>query len=123
MRHFRLQKNQCDEVSFKDKLGFIQTVFQLHLEHMPDVYSLDDLSELLGMSPSTFKRKLAKHKYTFQRLQDMARLSVSLKLIQQNGFKNIDLANYLEIKDVNNFRRAFKRWCGMTPAAIKERLV
>ena len=73
------------------------------------------------MSPATLKRKLSKHHFNYQRIQDLARLSISLKLIQKDDFKNIDLADYLKIKDVNNFRRAFKRWCGMTPAVIKKK--
>lgn len=119
---FLIAKKQCDEEKLRERSGFIHAVFQQQMSNMPLVYSLDEMSTLLSMSPSTFKRKLSKHHFNFQRIQDKARFSVSLKLIQKDGLTNNDLAEYLEIKDVNNFRRAFKRWCGLTPAAIKERL-
>jgi len=120
---FSIAKKQSDDENLKQRVGFVQQIKDLHITHMPNSYNLDELSALLNMSPATFKRKLGKHQTNFQRLQDRARLSVSLRLMQQKDLKTQDVAEYFEIRDVNNFRRAFKRWCGMTPAAIKERLV
>jgi AraC-like DNA-binding protein len=118
-----IAKKQCDLEQKNMKPGFIDQILSIHRNKLPNIVGLSEMADILEMSPATLKRKLAKHNFSFQRSQDLMRLSVSLKMMQQQGLKVSELADFLEITDVNNFRRAFKRWCGMTPAALKERLV
>lgn len=114
--------SQCEDDLKHLPMGIIQCVLSLQVSKLPESISLNSMAQLLGMSSATLKRKLAKHDVTYQRIQDLARLNVSLELIQKRGLKNTELADQLNITDANNFRKAFKRWSGMTPAAIKKRL-
>lgn len=118
-----IAKKQCDLEHRHMPPGFIDQILSIHRDALPNIVALSEMADMLDISPATLKRKLARHNFNFQRSQDLMRLSVSLRMMQQQGLKISELADYLEITDVNNFRRAFKRWCGMTPAAFKERLV
>ncbi|MFT6260894.1 MAG: AraC-like DNA-binding protein [Bermanella sp.] len=112
---------QCNEII--EKSGFIEAVLNVLKVKAPNILSLIETADEFNMSSATFKRKLKKHGWSFQRLQDQARLQVSLYLMQAKGFSNSELADFLNIADANNFRRAFKRWSGMTPTTIREKFI
>ena len=118
----KIAKQQCDKESSYLSSGFVQSVLYFQSSRFPNSFNLSEMADLFEMSPATFKRKLSKHNFSFQRVQDLARLNTSIQLIQKKGLKNLELADYWEIKDVNNFRRAFKRWCGMTPSEFRARM-
>jgi AraC-like DNA-binding protein len=44
---------------------------------------------------------------------DLARKHVALYLYQVKGYQHHEVADYLRFNDINNFRRAFKRWTGL----------
>jgi AraC-like DNA-binding protein len=76
-----------------------------------------------GCSPATFKRHLAQHHTHFQAELDLARAHVTLKMIDQQGYSNEQIAAYLGFHDANNFRRSFKRWTGLTPSMLRAHLL
>lgn len=61
---------------------------------------------------------LKNHHTHFQAQVDQCRLHTAIKLYRIKGYKTEQVSQYLEINDANNFRRAFKRWSGMSPQAI-----
>lgn len=107
---------RCEQLSDQPVSGFIEAVFRYLLEHIQHPPSLDQTANAFSMSSATFKRKLKKHHWQFQKLQDKARLHVSLYLFHINGWNNDQVADYLNFNDLTNFRRAFKRWSGFTPS-------
>lgn len=83
------------------------------------IANLEQAAELLQVSPATFKRKLKTTGISFQQLQDSVRKQQAvfeLAICKQN---NGEVARKLKFSDVTNFRRAFKRWTGLTPAQLK----
>lgn len=84
--------------------------------------SLDQAALAFEMSSATLKRKLKVHGTSFQKVQDQARLLVCLYLLHQKKWSNQQVASYLKFSDANNFRKAFKRWCGDTPNSMREKL-
>jgi AraC-like DNA-binding protein len=64
------------------------------------------------------KRKLKKHHTTFQQQIDMARKNTAIYLFQVKHFNNQQIAEYLRFNDMNNYRRAFKRWTGLSPYTL-----
>lgn len=81
--------------------------------------TLADLALYLHTSPATLKRRLKDEGTCFQQLQDGLRGQQALELLTDRGWTNQRLADFFQINDVNNFRRAFKRWTGFTPSEIK----
>jgi len=85
--------------------------------------NLEQVADLLGMSKATVKRKLSDYGLSFQGLHDSVRKHQALHWLQQPGYSNEQVAEYLQYSDVTNFRRAVKRWTGYTPSQIKQLLV
>lgn len=75
-----------------------------------------------GYSSATFKRKLASHKLNYQGVIDNIRSQEAIfqLIVYQNS--NEKIAESLDYSDVSNFRKAFKRWTGMTPNSIRAQL-
>lgn len=81
--------------------------------------TLPDLAMWLGTSPATLKRRLKEEGTSFQQLQDGLKGFQAMELLTDQRWTNQRLADFFQISDVNNFRRAFKRWTGVNPSAIK----
>ena len=112
----------CERSQEEPASGFVESVFLYLLDHIREPIGLEQVATAFAMSSATFKRKLKKHHCQFQKLQDKARLHVSLYLLHINGWNNDQVADYLNFNDLTNFRRAFKRWSGLTPRDSRARL-
>ncbi|TVZ38112.1 AraC-like DNA-binding protein [Alteromonadaceae bacterium 2753L.S.0a.02] len=84
---------------------------QVHLH-----VTLDSVSQQLGYSCATLKRKLRNHGSSFRYLLDAVRMEVAIDLVEQSGFNNGQVAEYLGYFDEANYRRSFKRWTGLNPS-------
>ena len=119
----RVLQRECEQY-WSDQLAaplMAEAVYQWLMARIQRSPGLDVAAEAFCMSPATFKRKLKKHNTSFQQLQDQARLHTSLYLFHVNGWSNEQVAHYLNFNDTTNFRRAFKRWSGITPSDSKLR--
>ncbi|MFG6416883.1 AraC family transcriptional regulator ligand-binding domain-containing protein [Roseateles sp. DC23W] len=77
--------------------------------------SLEALAAEAGMSPATFKRRLARHGTHYQAEVDRVRTLVALYLLGPRGQGRDAVAQALGYFDGANFRRSFKRWTGLAP--------
>ncbi len=113
----RIAQRECHQANLGGiPQGFPEAVYRLLLEHVRSPLSLSEAASAFGMSTATFKRKLRKHQCHFQHLQDQVRLHVCVYLIHIHGWNNEQIADHLSFTDTTNFRRAFKRWAGVTPS-------
>lgn len=103
--------------------GFPEAVYRYLVSVIQQPVNLPMTADAFGMSPATLKRRLGKQGCHFQQLQDQARLHVGLYLLHVKGWNNEQVAQHLCFNDTTNFRRAFKRWCGLTPSDSRSRLV
>lgn len=81
--------------------------------------SLQQTAEYFALSPATLKRKLRLHGICFQALHDDVRRQQAIFLIKHKGLNNEQSANQMAFNDIPNFRRAVKRWTGLTPSELK----
>lgn len=81
--------------------------------------SLANSAEHFAMSPATFKRKLKQHGVSYSQLQDEQNKLKALHLLGVCQQGNEQVAMRLAFYDIPNFRRAFKRWTGITPSQLK----
>lgn len=95
--------------------SFLESLYHYLMQNIRHPIQLETTAEHFQMSPATFKRRLKKHNTHFQAQVDQCRLHTALILYRVQGFKTEQIAQYLLINDPTNFRRAFKRWCGMSP--------
>lgn len=83
---------------------------------------LDDTAAAFGLSPATFKRRLAAHGTHYQAELDRVRLHAALGLMHARGLDNDEVGRWLGFDDAANFRRSMKRWAGLTPAQLRQGL-
>ncbi len=76
----------------------------------------DMISNALGMSGRTMRRRLSKMGTSFTALIDKVRCQLAINLIQHQNLSNEALANELGYSDAANFYNAFKKWTGNTPS-------
>lgn len=81
--------------------------------------SLEQAAAFVGLSPATLKRRLKHDGVTFQQLQDEVRCQEVLLRLALYGYSNRQLAECVNINDMHNFRRAFKRWTGLLPSHFR----
>lgn len=80
---------------------------------------LQGCASAFGLSPATFKRRLREHGLSFQGLLDAIRAELAQVDLLINDVSVESLSERLHFYDTSNFRRAFKRWTGTTPALLK----
>lgn len=83
--------------------------------HLPP--SLEVLAAQWQMSPATFKRKLKTWACSYQSLLDTARRHAAIYSMRHQGLSAEQTAAQLNYHDKHNFKRSFKRWTGLSPAA------
>jgi len=69
------------------------------------------------MPPRTFQRKLTGAGATFKALVDEARREAALRYLAQRGATQNQVAFLTGFSDDRAFRRAFRRWTGVSPAS------
>jgi AraC-like DNA-binding protein len=74
------------------------------------------ISNALGMSGRTMRRRLNKMGTSFSALIDKVRCQLAINLIQNQNLSNEALAEELGYSDAANFYNAFKKWTGNAPA-------
>lgn len=99
--------------------SFLLSLHQYLMQNIQNNIQLEQTADYFQMSSATLKRKLKKHQTHFQAQLDQSRLHTAIILYRVHGFKTEQISQYLQINDATNFRRAFKRWSGLTVQAAQ----
>ncbi|WP_045827428.1 helix-turn-helix transcriptional regulator [Teredinibacter turnerae] len=81
--------------------------------------NLPECALQMGMSAATLKRRLQREKISFQQITDNLRAERALIDLLLSGASVEEIGARLNFHDSSNFRRAFKRWTGMTPSDVR----
>jgi AraC-like DNA-binding protein len=81
--------------------------------------SLEEVAAQLGLSSRTLKRRLAEMGTSFSDILAKERQQRALSLLRTSSLPLVDVAEHLGYSDVANFSRAFRRWTGGTPGALR----
>ena len=76
----------------------------------------DNIAEKLHMSRQTLYRKLKQEGHVFQELVEDVRKEKALNYLQTGKYNLSEIAFLLGFSELSAFSRAFKRWCGISPA-------
>jgi AraC-like DNA-binding protein len=77
----------------------------------------EQVAALFSMHRRTMNRHLNSSGTTFHQLLEESRFEVARQLLDSSGLKVGQIAAALDYHDASAFTRAFRRWCGETPAA------
>ncbi len=117
---FKLAHEQCEQAlaAIRDATRLSSKVRSLLMRKGGTARSLEGVADTLHLSSRTLKRHLASEGTTFKQLLDEARKDVALRLIGSDMSLDV-VAERLGYSDLANFTRAFRRWTGKTPGAVR----
>jgi AraC-like DNA-binding protein len=81
--------------------------------------SLTSVARELGMSARTLQRQLDRQGASFHQLLEEVRCAHAIDYLLGSDEAVERIAAYLGYRDPSNFRRAFRRWTGVSPAAFR----
>lgn len=73
------------------------------------------------ISTRTLRRRLAQEETSFQAILDEVRRQLAERYLRDSALRTAQVAELLQFSDFSNFRRAFIRWTGMSPAQYRQR--
>jgi AraC-like DNA-binding protein len=82
-------------------------------------YAIADIARELGMSERTMRRRLAESNVSFQSIVDGLKKQRALELLANPELAVEQISVAVGFTDPHNFRRAFRRWTGSTPSALR----
>lgn len=77
---------------------------------------LKTLSRMFGLTPATFRRRLASDGLSLAKLRADCRRQMAIGLLRDTRLTVCEIAARLAYADTATFRRAFALWTGLTPA-------
>jgi len=93
------------------------------LQATPGIYpGLETIAARLCVSPRTLKRHLSKAGASYQALLDGQRQRAAAGLLSRPELSLRQIGEMLGYGDPSSFTRAFRRWCGRTPAQARKEL-
>jgi AraC-like DNA-binding protein len=98
----------------------VPRVRKLILRTEGGIRSLEDVASAMGVSPRTLKRRLAAARVTYSDLLEEERREMAFLLLRTPESSIDGVAERLGYSDSSNFRRAFQRWTGVSPAAYRK---
>jgi len=97
----------------------IESVERVLRHKLRDRSHILDVAKELGMSERSLRRRLAESGVSFQELLDGIRKARALELLANPAMSVEQIAYAVGFTDPRNFRRAFRRWTGATPGAMR----
>lgn len=81
---------------------------------------IDRVAKAMGCSRQTLYRRLKAEGLTFEQILDGLRHRQALRLVRDQGLSVKEAAYRLGFSDPAAFSRAFKRWTGRSPSALRQ---
>lgn len=88
----------------------------LDAENIRSLPSAEEMARRLNISSRTLIRRLAESDLNYRRILDQVLKKKALEMIGAPDYPIHYIATRLGYADAKSFRRAFKRWCGVTPS-------
>lgn len=96
----------------------INRVFEYILQNFTGVIKLEEVSELLNLTPTSFCRYFKRHtQKTFTRYLNEVRVSYACKLLREGNLKITTIAYECGFQNQSNFNRQFKKLKGISPGS------
>lgn len=111
-----LERNRARNREAQEVIDSVERVLRQNLRQPPNC---ERVAQELGLSERTLRRRLAEFATSFQDLLDRQRRNRALELLANAGLTIDEVALAVGFTDAHNFRRAFRRWTGSTPGAVR----
>lgn len=82
---------------------------------------MPQVARMLNTSPRTLRRRLDAEGVSFQPLLDSVRAEHATRYLKNTRLPLASIAYLIGFSDPSNFRRAYRKWTGTTPAEVRRR--
>jgi len=106
----------------RDLLAEIRRVVVAALPH-GGAPSLEQVARTLGTGHRTLQRRLQSHDTNYRDLVDELRFQRCRTLLVDDGLTIDSVSSMLGFSEARAFRRAVRRWSGLSPRGLRQRLV
>jgi AraC-like DNA-binding protein len=107
-----------DSPSDYEIVGLLKMMLPSYLDE--GAPTLAEVTEMAGLSPRSFQRKLSDAGLSYSDLVDAARFDNASKLLRDTDARIIEVAMSSGYTDHAHFTRAFRRMAGVTPRQFRE---
>lgn len=101
--------------------ALVTTIKEACLNSPGAVPRVEEMAGRLHMSTRTLQRRLADAGTSYQAIIDGIRKRLAIELLARTELSVDEIAERNGFADTSNFRKAFKKWTGQTPAFFRER--
>ncbi len=95
-------------------------IAQMLFNYQGNFPGLEKMAANLQISPRSLSRQLSELGTSYQRILDDIRRQKAVRFIKDDGLSVEKVAQRLGFSDASNFRRAFKKWTGVTPTEYRQ---
>jgi len=108
---------ELEAAQVHQKLDLIQAVERAIARDLSSGSHIEKIAGDLNMSSRTLRRRLTEHALTFEALLEQVRQARTMSLLGNPDMPIERITEEVGYSDVRSFRRAFKRWTGLSPSA------
>jgi AraC-like DNA-binding protein len=111
---------ELEAAQVHQKMDLIQAVERAIARDLTEGSHIEKIASDLNMSSRTLRRRLTEHALTFETLLEQVRQARTMSLLANPDLSIERITEIVGYSDVRSFRRAFKRWTGMSPSAFRQ---
>lgn len=97
-------------------IASVERILRRRLAEHP---TLGEVAQMLNLSERTLRRQLAHSGRVYREIHDQLRTERALELLSAGALSVAEIGSEVGYSDAREFRRAFKRWTGAAPTAMR----
>jgi AraC-like DNA-binding protein len=107
-------------VKYRDTSNLTDRIRRLLRKRLgEELPSLEEVGELLAVTPQTLRRRLREEGRGFQQIKDELRRDAAIDFLVQTRLPLLEIANRVGFSEASTFHRAFKSWTGVAPGEYR----
>lgn len=117
----KLMRDTCDRTlgEVKTSAGVSGEVYQLIASTPGHSPTMEDVARQLATTVRTLHRKLQSEGTSFTQILDDVRCNLAKEYLRSTKLSMEDISELVGFSEAANFRHAFRRWTGSTPATYR----
>jgi AraC-like DNA-binding protein len=118
---WKIMQETCDRIlgDAKTSSGVAGEVYQIIASTPGHSPSMEEVAQRLGTTVRTLHRKLNGEDVSFTQILDDVRCNVAKEYLRSTKLSTEDISELVGFSEAANFRHAFRRWTGSTPARYR----
>lgn len=118
---WRMMQETCDRIlgEAKTSSGFAGEVYQMIASTPGHSPTMEDVAQRLSTTVRTLHRKLHAEGISFTEILDDVRCNLAKEYLRSTKLSTEDISELVGFSEAANFRHAFRRWTGSTPARYR----